>query len=97
MDKLNILVSVNSKFIKPLKVLLYSLYKTQSTPCVIYLINISLSEEEIEEIHSLCNILNFEFIEIPKSSKYLNLMSYSFSKNSRIFAKSLLLFFSTCQ
>ena len=53
MDKLNILVSVNSKFIKPLKVLLYSLYKTQSTPCVIYLINISLSEEEIEEIHSL--------------------------------------------
>lgn len=100
MDKLNILVSVNSKFIKPLKVLLYSLYKTQSTPCVIYLINISLSKEEIEEIHSLCNILNFEFnvLTIPNKAiscinekqKELSELNLSIETYSRLFIPNLL-------
>lgn len=61
MDKLNILVSVNSKFLKPLEVLLYSLYKTQSHSCNIFLLNISLLESELEEINDICKRFNFNF------------------------------------
>ena len=69
-ENINILVSVNSKFIVPLKVLLFSLYKTQSHKCSIYFMNGSLVDREIEDLNSLCNLLNFEFhlIEVPNET-----------------------------
>lgn len=64
---MNILVSVDSNFLIPLETLLYSLSKTQSAVCNIYFLNISLTNEEILELKTLCQKLqlNFNSIDIP--------------------------------
>lgn len=55
---MNILVSVNSKFFYPLKILIFSLYKTQKCHINLYLIKGDLLEEEISNLNKLCCLLN---------------------------------------
>lgn len=68
---MNILLSVNSLFLEPLKVLLYSLFKTQTVPISIYFFNDSLSIEEQEDLKGFCKKLSFKifFYEVPSSFK----------------------------
>lgn len=68
---MNILVSVNSRYFSPLKVLLYSLSNTQSEKCTIYFLNLSLPPSLIQELNKFCTFLNFSLniIDIPKEIK----------------------------
>lgn len=70
---MNILVSVNSKFLVPLKVLFYSLYKTQSQPIKIFFFNLSCTDEELLDLQELAYRFNFEFqvVLLPGTDKNL--------------------------
>lgn len=71
MNTINILLSVNSLFLEPLKVLLFSLFKTQTFPIAIHFFNEALSGEEQENLKKFCEKLSFKlsFYEIPLSFK----------------------------
>lgn len=70
---MNILVSVNSKFLIPLKTLLFSLSHTQKEKCKIYLLNLSLTLEELNKVKQFCEFLSFE-IHIFNMSKNISLL-----------------------
>lgn len=79
MNEINILLGVNSKFVTPLKVLLHSLYKTQTLRCNIFLLNISLSKQEIVNISNLCNFFNMQIKVVPVP---LDIVSVLYKKES---------------
>lgn len=54
---MNILVSVNAKYLKPLKVLISSLVRTQKEKCHIYFLNMSLTSLEEGELLLFCSFL----------------------------------------
>lgn len=68
---MNILVSVNSKYFEPLRVLLSSLARTQSERCNVYFLNFSLSPLKIRELESFCSFLRLPLavVEIPENIK----------------------------
>lgn len=97
---MNVLVSVNSKFLVPLKVLLYSLFLSQKDKCYIYLLNVQLSEKEISDLERYCSSLKMDLIvhEIPedikgvieKKKEALKGYSLSIETYARLFAPVLL-------
>lgn len=97
---MNILVSVNSKFLYPLKVLLFSLKETQSLPINLYLFNISLTPQELQELADYCRNLNLKLtvISLPKNfelilkskASQLKQFKLSIETYSRLFAPYLL-------
>lgn len=102
MKPLNILFSVDSLFLEPLKVLLFSLYETQSSPINIYFFNSSLNSMELRDLENFCKSLSFKifFYELPSSFKNaLKVQEISLKRNklavetySRLLAPSLLSF-----
>ena len=57
---MNILLSANSKFFRPLCTLIYSLYKTQTEKLNLYFIKGNITEEEIVSLKDLCRQLHIE-------------------------------------
>lgn len=96
---MNILVSVNSKFLVPLKILLYSLYTSQKTKCRIYLLNVHLTREEVQDLAKYCETLCMDLISqdmpgdvadtLRRKESILKEQSLSIETYTRLFAPFL--------
>lgn len=72
---MNILCAIDKNCLRPLKVLLYSLYKTQSESLHVYFINEDFSDEEYKEFESFVHKFNIDIIRLridDKARPYLN-------------------------
>lgn len=72
---MNILCAIDSNYIRPLKVLLYSLHKTQSESLHIYLINEDFSDEEFAKFKKFTDHFNLELTRLrvdERARPYLN-------------------------
>lgn len=68
---MNILVTLNSNYIKPLKVMLWSLFfNNRNQDFSVYLVHSSLSKEEIEDLHRYINTYGHTLVPITISGSY---------------------------
>lgn len=67
MNTIHVLLSADSKFLLPLKVLVFSLTTTQKVPLVIHFFNNSLSQKEIDDLESFFRKVSVQavFYKIP--------------------------------
>lgn len=55
MEQIRVAVTVNEKYLYPLKVMLYSLFTTQKEPVTVYLVHTQISRDAIEKLDIFCS------------------------------------------
>ncbi|MDE6260048.1 MAG: glycosyltransferase family 8 protein [Oscillospiraceae bacterium] len=61
---MKILVTVNEKYIYPLKVMLYSLFSTQEEPVTVFLMHTEISASSVGMLRDFCHLYKAELLEV---------------------------------
>lgn len=73
-DKMNILISINSKFVIPAIVMLTSLFENNKVPIDVYMLYSSLSKNEIEKVDSYVKKYNNNLFPIKIDNSLFNIV-----------------------